>query len=200
MKTKKLVYILIIFLISFESFGINTVDTGYDLFTGTYKKINAHSVCKAVIYLGAGPNVFIPTKTASEWTGFRNAPPAGILVNPCCSGYEDSGYCYYLAAKEQSCNAFCFSKGGPVLSGIALTQIDSINKCNELIQGITGSITLNDLADYEDITQAGTGCTYLNFISKMVPYHGVFREFGSAVTREAVHSNVDAQRLCACDI
>ena len=63
--------------------GLGTVATGFQTST-TEQEVNAHGVCHGVYHSG-GTSYFVPTKTASEWTAFRNYKPGSVSLDECPS-------------------------------------------------------------------------------------------------------------------
>lgn len=63
---------------------INTIEEGYQVNFSETKAITAHSVCKQVTNNHAsGLSIFVPTKTAVEWSSFYGHPPAGVTIADC---------------------------------------------------------------------------------------------------------------------
>ncbi|MCB0379447.1 MAG: hypothetical protein KDD33_13215 [Bdellovibrionales bacterium] len=77
----------------------------YTMAPGDAQMIDEHGLCRGVanntssanpppapgvpmppgVYPPSGLTIFIPTKTAEEWTEFVNHPPPGIVVEDCCA-------------------------------------------------------------------------------------------------------------------
>ena len=73
--TKFLTFILFLLL----SFTASAADF-HTVANGADKDITEHSVTRNVSNDSCGATIFVPTKTAAEWTAFRNNPPACVTV------------------------------------------------------------------------------------------------------------------------
>lgn len=85
---KKILYACLV-IFSFFIFGVVAIKAAlnYQSNPNTEITIDEHSVCKKVENTGGANTYFIPTKTAAEWTSFRNAADtylADINLNSCC--------------------------------------------------------------------------------------------------------------------
>lgn len=93
----------------------------YSVNSGATVQINEHGVCQRITNShGSGRPIMVPTRTATEWTTFRNNRPAGVGMAACppvCSGVMIGGYCWYAGAKGQSCTQVCASRGGVNITG-----------------------------------------------------------------------------------
>jgi len=83
-----LILVVMLILCSF-SYALNTVDTGFRLEAGNSVEIDAHNNCRNVINTGLY-NIFIPTRTLSEWQSFINAVQqiSYININDCAPSGE----------------------------------------------------------------------------------------------------------------
>lgn len=58
----------------------------YQVNHGATVKVDEHSVCRKVTNNHASTRaMFVPTRTAPEWTSFRGNSPAGVAVEDCCA-------------------------------------------------------------------------------------------------------------------
>lgn len=90
----------------------------YTVAYGTSESITSFETCAKVTNNSAtNASVYVPTQTAVEWQSFRDHPPAGVTVGPCCDGVMVGGYCWYAGATGQSCNTVCSAHGGCNLAG-----------------------------------------------------------------------------------
>ena len=86
MKTKKPIKLVvsglisILFVVSIV-YAIDTVAEGYQV-GSTAKTIDAHGTCRTV-KTDSGSDIFVPTKTAAEWTAFRDNAPVGVTFAAC---------------------------------------------------------------------------------------------------------------------
>lgn len=87
LKENSLLLILGIILSPLLVYAINSVDTGFNVASNETKTIDAHGICKIVINNSAN-NYFVPTKTAEEWTAFRNYLPPGVSLEECCVSHD----------------------------------------------------------------------------------------------------------------
>ena len=56
----------------------------YQVNNGATVTINEHGVCQHITNNHAsGQNIMVPTRTATEWTTFRNNRPPGVTAAPC---------------------------------------------------------------------------------------------------------------------
>ena len=195
-------FALLILLISFKSYGINTVAEGFEIVSGGTKTISAHGYCRKVTNLTSW-QAFIPTMTSPEWTAFFNNPAPGITAAPCCSGYLYNGYCYYLSAFEQSCDAVCAIRGGCLASGLSYAIITSPAACQQIVTGTSGfSAYTNASADY-DMTGYDPldkmGCVFYDGRIKTTPYSQATRLTGATPTCAATPgAGAIIRRTCPC--
>ena len=83
-------FLLLMPLLAFSQANINTRETGFRLIKNNAIKVDVHSACQVVTNSSATSEYFIPTKTAGEWTAFRNAVTriSDLSVSTClvCAG------------------------------------------------------------------------------------------------------------------
>lgn len=94
----------------------------YRINAGNTLKINEWGVCKLVTNNPGWPEVFIPTKTANEWTQFRNNKPSHVNLADCIPSnatitiWERTcgvvAYSYAVSSLPQSLTT-CPSKANP---------------------------------------------------------------------------------------
>lgn len=129
----------------------------YSVNSGATVQINEHGVCQRITNShGSGRPIMVPTRTATEWTTFRNNRPAGVAMAACppaCSGALVGGHCWYLGADGQSCTQVCASRGGLNLAATRdyAGSGGSNAACNSVMNslGISGSVS----------TTCGSGAT-----------------------------------------
>lgn len=74
---------LAVLLASFQAFAADS----YSVAASATQMITEHSQCRQVTN-GLSKSLFVPTKTAAEWTRFRDNPPAGVTLSSC--GFTES--------------------------------------------------------------------------------------------------------------
>lgn len=93
----------------------------YSVNSGATVQINEHGVCQRITNSHAsGRPIMVPTRTATEWTTFRNNRPGGVAIANCpsgCGGASVGGYCWYVGGQGQSCTTVCSSRGGVNMAG-----------------------------------------------------------------------------------
>ncbi len=167
----------------------------YSVNSGATAEINEHGVCQRITNgHTSGQRIMVPTKTASEWTTFRNNRPSGVGMAACppaCSGHLISGYCWYGSALNESCTTVCSSRGGVDLIGTRsfAGSGGSLGNCQIVGQALWGSGgAANQSSNY------GTndyGCTKLGVFNTTLRFTYAATTAGSA---SAMH-----QRACACN-
>ena len=167
----------------------------YSVNSGATVQINEHGVCQRITNShSSGRPIMVPTKTATEWTTFRNNRPAGVGMAACppvCSGVSVGGYCWYLGAAGQSCTQVCSSRGGVNIAGTRNyagsggTNAQCLSVLNAL--GQTGGVNQSPCADGMQYT----GCIRYSF------FFGNIRCTGAATTDVGSYSA--ALRACACN-
>jgi len=120
--------------------GIVYAAESYKVNSGATSTIDEHGVCKKVTNNNSLA-IFVPTKTAAEWTAFRTYA-SGVTYAGCicagpdtgwgdntygcvgtdkrcyngscitCGGWMNAGYCWYRADLHESCTSACSSRGG----------------------------------------------------------------------------------------
>lgn len=152
------------FLVPSFAWGINTIATGYQT-TNSHVVIDAHNACQQVRHT-SGAAVFIPTKTAVEWTAFRSNKPANIEIigcpidgvcaasgssytqpSPTCSvgpewGFQTTadGWVWYCLGQNGGSNTAC----------AVLKRVDGV--CDNSVQNGCTAGTANDGAIADDST------------------------------------------------
>lgn len=48
-----------------------------------YLTIDEHGACHTISN-ASGNTVFVPTRSATEWSNFRTTPPPGVTISICC--------------------------------------------------------------------------------------------------------------------
>jgi len=112
-KTKKIligmlimVAILIVFLAKLI-LAINTRDTGFRVINGgAIMKIDVWSECRNVNN-DCGYDIFVPTKTEIEWTGFRTHSFSGVLLTACGECVNAKG-CWILYPSCEPLDLNCY--------------------------------------------------------------------------------------------
>jgi hypothetical protein len=63
--------------------------------------------------------IFVPTRTASEWSAFLGNKPSTVAATDCvtCNGTLIAGFCWYKGNLGQSCDQVCAPHGGVNLAG-----------------------------------------------------------------------------------
>ena len=105
-----IVAILIIFLAKLI-LAINTVATGFRVIAGgAIMEIDAQTFCRNVDNNRA-EDIFVPTKTANEWTEFRTNYPAGVVVTDDCAVVEctSAKSCWLLYPSCEPLDLNCFA-------------------------------------------------------------------------------------------
>lgn len=107
-------------------YAINNTGEGYRVISGEPKIIDAWGVCKKVVK-NTVVDIFVPTRTDTEWANFRNNLPAGVTLDECyVATTEPLGDCpvdvYYsnLSSTYQwkTSKTFCISPQCENLGGI----------------------------------------------------------------------------------
>lgn len=107
-RSVKIISVMIVLMISISLvFALDTAATGYSISGGAQKSIDVHGTCRNV-YMELARQVFVPTKTATEWNSFLAHPPYGAVVSACarcnddvCNGNETCESC------PTDCYAIC---------------------------------------------------------------------------------------------
>lgn len=107
--------------------AIDTQQTGYQVDYGQTKQIDTPEGCKKVTNNHAsGLSIFVPTKTAPEWSSFSSHLPPGVTIADCVAcgsgGYYYKGACWYMegavppnpypCGSAVGCQTTCASRGG----------------------------------------------------------------------------------------
>ncbi len=104
--------VLTIFLFPIIVSAINTNATGYKIRAGEHQEIDVHGICKDVINdsdVTTNPVIiFVPTKTAEEWSLFRDNKPSYVSLADCTTSVvvvptESSGtdiYWHYYRSED----------------------------------------------------------------------------------------------------
>jgi hypothetical protein len=105
---------LFISLIPGFTFAINQVLEGFRI-SSTPVTIDAHGVCQVVASTGSN-DLFVPTKTVSEWQAFRDNRPLGETSMSACAfigtctwtqtGPQTCGYQHPALIAESDCASF----------------------------------------------------------------------------------------------
>lgn len=162
----------------------------YRVNSGATVQINEHSVCQRVTNNHAsGQGILVPTKTASEWTTFRNNRPAGVTLAACppqCAGKSVGGYCWYAGVSDQSCTQVCSARGGVNMAGTRDYAGSGGTNANCL--AVLNALSLGSGAIQNSGT-ANLGCSFVGLFGR--------QRYPTTTTAEA--SNALAQRACACN-
>lgn len=131
MKNKGFYYIIGAFLLGFlvfihstDIFAIDTCSEGYKINQSQTKEIDCQGICKEVTN-NCGSDIFVPTKTAAEWSDFRSNKPGCISLDDCyvCgppgTPCDDDDNCTI----DDQCNA------GDVCVGTAVTCAQDDDPC-----------------------------------------------------------------------
>lgn len=167
----------------------------YSVNSGATVQINEHGVCQRITNGHAsGQRIMVPTRTATEWTTFRNNRPAGVGMAACppvCSGVSVGGYCWYLGAVGQSCTQVCSSRGGVNIAGTRnYAGSGGTNaQCQSVLNALGQTGGVNQLP-CEDGMQY-TGCIRFSL------FFGNIRCTGATTTDVGSYSA--ASRACACN-
>jgi len=158
----------------------------YRVNAGAQASINEHSVCYTVVNSSAF-DYFVPTKTAAEWTAFRNNLPADVALCDCAStstaGFN--GNCWYMGTAGQSCTTVCSTHGGYHTATRDFAGSNGTNaNCTTLLNhfGYNGTVATNANA---------RGCSVRN---KVIDTR---RRGTNPTDPDAVDANYD--RACACN-
>ncbi len=137
LKLKKnipIIFGVIIFMVisSVTVYGlINSISTGFKA-TSTGTIIDAHGRCKNVAKT-SGSDVFIPTKTSTEWNTFLTNHPANIDLSGCYTYlWETGGY--------GGCSVSC--GGGTKTRSVWCERDDGTHVADSFCTGIKPSTTL----------------------------------------------------------
>lgn len=105
------------------------------LATGQTAVIDEHGICR-VVENSTGMTIFIPTKTAGEWSSFYNNPPSNVTAPPCASCSLDGANVAHGASRTfymstRSCYGTCgaIAQGRNCYNGV-LSGSASYNKAN----------------------------------------------------------------------
>lgn len=166
----------------------------YQVASGATVDITEFGVCKRVTNNHAsGAGIFVPTRTAVEWSSFYGGLPPGVTATACptsCAGATVGGHCWYRAAVGQSCDAACSSHGGVVLAGIRdyAGSSGTLANCQAVFQGLGISGTA---VTSTDPAFGALGCAVRTSFPP-----GNWRQAAPATTSAA--SSVAFARLCSC--
>lgn len=84
--------VLPVFLAAYP-FDVFSADN-YQVNSGATVRINEQGTC-ADVGNGTGSAIMVPTRSAAEWTSFRNGKPAGVSANICCAiDWSGTGWTY----------------------------------------------------------------------------------------------------------
>lgn len=131
------------------------------IYLNTPVEITEHGVCKDLE--STVGTVFVPTKTAAEWSSFYDNI-AGVTVLPCCLATSYGGYCYRYGAVGQSCTTVCASYGGYDAAGTNASNVSNAS-CKNLMDAldigedgtvVTEELFSTNLGCYVDTGQADT--------------------------------------------
>lgn len=160
-KIKKRPYILSI-LFAMLIIGIVYAAEYYQVNSGATSTINEWSVCQKVTNNNALA-IFVPTKTADEWTAFRTYA-TGVTLAICCQdsdadGYGVAGYsgiangCTYDGDDCNDACATCYPG-----STAYTTSADGLDQdCNGVIDNTSRAYTIVELTT--TVTYCSTVCT-----------------------------------------
>lgn len=168
----------------------------YQVNSGATVQINEHGVCQRITNSHAsGRPIMVPTRTATEWTTFRNNRPAGVAMVACppaCSGVSVGGYCWYASGAGQSCNQACSSHGGVNMAGTRdyAGSGGTLDGCKSVAQALWGTTANNQSEDSSGINRIG--CAILAFF----PILATRMHFASTT---ADSSSSAYYRACACN-
>ena len=95
----------------------------YRLPNGLVLDITEHTVCKTVEN-NSGKDIFIPTKTSTEWSEFRTHYPTGVVLTVCvvveCTSIKSCWF-LYPGCEPLDMNCFggncCYMGGSPIPPG-----------------------------------------------------------------------------------
>lgn len=195
-KTMKFIILLILLVVPELSFALNTVATGYQIPTGgSPVTINAHGVCR-VVRNNRSEAVFVPTKTASEWTSFRSNPLPSMTLANCCLGFSYAGFCYHRGAPGQTCTQVCSSREGCVAGG--LTYIGSsgtVARCKAVLDGL-GAPIMNDVVNDGNYSAPynAMGCSLVDY-----PGYQFVRIRMLGATTTCASGSPSYERICSCN-
>lgn len=131
----------------------------YQVNNGATVDITEHSVCKRMTNgYPSGQAIFVPTKTATEWSAFYGATIPGVTIAACppsCAGVTVGGYCWYLGAAAQSCDAVCGTRGGSTAGTINYAGSSGSAANCQAIMTVLGVPPGN----YAELSGYGLGCS-----------------------------------------
>lgn len=112
--------------------------TSYRVANNTDQKIDEFSTPKCVVLNSCPGDVFVPTKTSSEWSSFYNNPPSCATVCNMTATESDNGKDYYIGGNctEEgigACSGKCSTTYNDSCSGEVLTEyyVSGIHCLNE---------------------------------------------------------------------
>lgn len=172
----------------------------YSVNSGATVQINEHGVCQRITNGHAsGQRIMVPTRTATEWTTFRNNRPAGVGMAACppvCSGVSVGGYCFYAGVAGQSCTQVCSSRGGVNLAGTRnyVGSGGTFQNCSNVASAL--GLTLGSGGG--DSSSCSQGLQYMG-CGEFSSFWGtrVVRCINATTNAEQAHSGF--KRVCGCN-
>lgn len=163
---------------------------------GAIVDITEHSVCKRIINNhGSGLAIFVPSKTATEWSAFYNATIPGVTVSACpppCGGTYYGGYCWYYGAVSKSCTTTCSSHGGTTNGTINYVGSGgSLTNCINVATAL--GISYGSASD-DNTTNNAQGC----HSPSSYPSTNIRRNTKLTTTQAAGEGVIGVRRVCSC--
>lgn len=100
LRMKNVMILLFVFSLSF--IHVAKANTSYSVLAGQTITIDEHGICKKITNSGSR-NIFVPTKSISEWSSFLSNSPTGINLSNCsisCGSFQSNKYCSSTNAIE----------------------------------------------------------------------------------------------------
>ncbi len=145
--------VVIFCMITLFTHGLLHAANSYSVGSGVSLEITEHGVCKDVYNILAN-SLFVPTRTAPEWTAFYNNPPAGVAVSACADGWYNTNWGYRVKVIFSPSQVSTTLAGFPALitethlpasfftnvkadgSDIVVTEDDGLTKLNRDLERI----------------------------------------------------------------